>query len=303
MKKEAYFTNEEAAVGGSGIQSTSHAPRAPLAPYKTRRIIGRVFFVILFALTVALIISATPLFSISDIEVNGNSYYSSGAIISKSGLSIGQNGFSALIGGNVFKALALRCSPAEQSIASACPYIKTIQARYVLPRTIRIDLEERNAAFVVPYFGSGLLIDGEGVVVDIVRDYRQSELPLAQGLPIERYDIGKALATGAEMGVGAVLSVINTIKQAGRDSDEIKAWDVNAIDVGDLRNITVSVNNSIDINFGDGTELYYRVNAAEEIMEHGIEEGETGLIIFSNGARPVFVPAPNKTSGGVLWEN
>ena len=288
--------SRNAASDASGAKVQSLAASAPgidsnvAQMHIKRRIIGRVLFALIIAITIALMLVSTPLFSISEIVVNGNNYYSSSAIISKSGLRIGDNGFSTLLGGNALTFIAFRCTPAEQAIISSCPYIKTIHARYELPRTILIDIEERNSSFIVPYFGSGLLIDGEGVIVDIMRDYRQSELPVAQGLPVERYDIGKSLITGDDLRVSMVLAVINAIKQADRESDDTMAWKVSEIDVSDLRSIMISMSNGIQINLGDGTEMYYRVSAAKEIMSYGIVEGEDGLIIFSNGARPVFVP-------------
>ena len=270
--------------------SRGSGPAAARASRK-RRTIGRFLIVFLIALTSVLLIGVTPLFSISDIEINGNSYYNDTLIISKSGLRIGQNGFSALIGKNIFKSISFRCATAEQAVVSACPYIKSIQARYILPRTIRIDVEERYASFVAPYFSSGLLVDGEGVVVDITRNYIETGLPVALGLSVERYLIGEPLSVDYGYGIETILSVLNAIKQADRDSDETLAWKVETIDISDYRNIILNMNNGIGVNLGDGTDLYYRVSAAKEIIAHGIEEGSRGTIIFSNGARPVFVPA------------
>jgi cell division septal protein FtsQ len=237
-----------------------------------------------------MLIGATPLFSITEIQVSGNNYYTKSQIVSKSGLQTGRNGFAALLGKNIFKVFSLRCADAEQAIASAFPYVKTVHARYSLPRTIVIEVEERSKSFIAPYFGSGLLIDGEGVVVDIIRDYGQSELPVAAGLSIKHYEIGKTLTQEDEAGIEAVIFIVNALRQADRDSDEVLAWNIEVIDVGDRDNMLLVLNNGITVNLGDGTELYYRVNAAKEIMAHGIGEGEEGAIVFSNGARPVFVP-------------
>jgi len=254
------------------------------------RIAGRIACIFLLTLTIALLIIATPHFSISEIKVSGNNYYSDSQIVAKSGLRTGQNGFTALRGNNIFKIISFRCDAAEDSVISACPYIKSINIRYILPAAIQIEVEERNKSVVIPYFGTGLLIDGEGVVVDIVRNYSQTGLPVASGLSVSRYEIGKAIAVRDELKIDAILSVVNALRQADRDSDEALAWRISEIDVSDMKNILLKINNGIDINLGDGTELYYRVSAVKEILVHGIDEGEEGVIVFSNGARPVFVP-------------
>ena len=253
---------------------------------------GRIFLICLLTVTTVLILCATPLFSVTDIEVNGNSYYSKNLIINKSGLFIGQNGFSTLLGRNPVKMMSLRCSGAELEVTAACPYVKTIQARYIPPHTVRIDIEERSKSVIIPFYESGLLIDGEGVVVDIVKDYGLSGLPVALGLGVTRYSVGKKLEADDDLGVETVLAVINALKQADRDGgDEALAWIVTSIDVSDPRSIILGLNNGIKVNLGDGTDLYYRVNATKEIITHGIDGGEKGVISFINGARPVFAPA------------
>lgn len=269
----------------------SGAPDA--RPHRALRLAGRALCVLLLILAVLVLIASTSQFAISDISVSGNNYYSKNQIVSKSGLAVGQNGFMALRGDNIFKVLAFRCPAAEQAVAEACPYVKAVQIRYVLPRDIQIEIEERTKSVVVPYFGSGLLIDGEGVVVDIISNYRQSELPVAQGLSVTRYEVGKTLATGDSSGIETVLMVVNALRQVDRDSDESLTWKIAVIDVNDPKNIQLGISGGINVSLGDGTELYYRVSAVKEILDYGLEDGETGEIIFSNGARPVFVPDTN----------
>ena len=242
------------------------------------------------AAAAAFAVCASPLFKITGIEVAGNSYYKKSHLIEKSGLYLGQNGFLSLSGGNAVKIIALRCGGAERAVLSACPYVRSIQARYVPPNTIRIEIEERDKSVIVPYYSSGLLIDDEGVVVDVVRDFRQSGLPVVNGMAVGNYEIGKTLRTAPEDKIESLLLVISALRQADRESGEGLSPLVEAIDVSSSKNITLSLSNGIVVNLGDGAELYYRVSAAKEILAHGIAEGETGTIKFYNGARPVFSP-------------
>ena len=257
-----------------------------------RRISAKAVFFVCFAIVAAtaLLICATPIFQISNIEINGNSYYSHIDILDKSGLRIGQNGLLALRGRNAVKILSLRCDAAERAAASACPYIKTVQVRYIPPNKVRIEIEERGKSVVVPYYNTGLLIDDEGIVVDIVRDCLQPGLPVAHGLAVASYNIGKPLQSGDGDRLVELLAVVSALRQADRESEEALLPSVASIDVGDPRNITLSLNGNLTINLGDGGELYYRVSAAKEILARGIAEGEEGSIVFYNGARPVFMP-------------
>ena len=250
--------------------------------------------IVVFALIAATILffGLSPYFAISEIEVTGNSLYSDSQIISMSGLSLGQNGFSSLKGGGILKRFSFRCAGAEEAVASACPYVRTVQIRYAMPAEIKIEITERSKSVILPYSGAGLLLDGEGVAVDIMKDYSRSGLPVAAGITVNNYEIGKPVDVdvGDDMRIEMALLVANALRQVDRDSAEALAWRITSIDVGDLRNITLNMNNGINVNLGDGTELYYRVSAVKEILEHGIGEGEEGVIIFSNNARPVFVP-------------
>ena len=287
--------NGTAASGTTAVGTTASntgADSAAASGVKRRRrgLTGRIALVVLLVLTICLIIGATPHFSISKIEVSGNQYYNKAHLITKSGLQIGQNGFTTLGGDNIMKILSFRCSSAEKAVASACPYVKSIQVKYVLPDIVRIEIEERSKSVVIPYFESGLLIDGEGVVVDIVRNYRESELPVVLGLPVANYEIGVSIPAGESAGVETLLSIVNALRQVDRDSSEALSWEIATIDIRDQKNIMLGINGGIDVNLGDGTDVYYRVSAVKEILSHGIKTGEKGVIIFSNGARPVFVP-------------
>jgi cell division septal protein FtsQ len=251
---------------------------------------SKIILIVSLALFVAIIICATPIFSISGINVEGNRYYEADHIIAKSGLRSGQNGFTALKGGNIFKILSFRCDAAEKAVTASCPYIKTIQVRYLIPDIIRIEIEERSKSVVVPYFDSGLLIDGEGVVVDIIKNYRQSGLPAVIGLTVVSCETGKKIIVSDSGKIETALSVINALRQVDRDGEDAPAWKIATISVGDPENVTLGLPGGISVNLGDGTDLYYRVSFAREIIENGMRGDEKGDIVFTNGARPVFMP-------------
>jgi cell division septal protein FtsQ len=244
-------------------------------------------FVITFTLIAA---SWLPLFSISLIEVTGNSYYSAEQIISNSGIYTGQNGFSAIVGDNIAKALTLRASAAERGIAESCPYVKSVTVKYELPNRIAISVEERNKSVVAPYFDSGLLIDEEGYVVDIVKNAGDSGLPVVKGFSFDRYELGKKLAVENEAAEDIVLAVINALRQADREGGNMLAWEVKSIDVTDMKNVRLFLKSGLIANLGDGDDIYYRVSTLKEIVFNGLEPGAGGLVDFSNGARPIYAP-------------
>jgi len=255
-----------------------------------RRIIVTALLSVFVAVTVTVVTCLSPLFAVYDFRVEGNQFYDTDQIIINSGLRARQNGFLALKGGNILRIVALRCSAAEDAIAAACPYIKNVQARYVPPDAIHIKIAERSKSFVIPYQGSGLLIDGEGVVVDITGDYIRAGLPVTTGISVSGYEIGGPADVDDSLKMENALLVINALKQVDRESEEPLSGRVDGIDVSDPRDVILRISGGIDVRLGDGTDLYYRVSAVKEIITHGISEGETGVIVFTNGARPVFKP-------------
>jgi cell division septal protein FtsQ len=279
--------NPRRAGGGTGARAARSGKFAVAA---------KALLISLVILLTLLLISLSPMFSVAAIEVSGNQYYSDDQIIGKSGILLGQNGFSTLLGGGPAKALAFRSASAERGIADACPYVKAVRVQYELPRLIRISVEERNKSVVAPYFGSGLLIDEEGDVVDIVKNVGDTDLPVVEGLRIETYELGEKIGVKSEACMDAVLALVSALRQADRGSGDVLAWEIRLIDVSDLKNIRLAMKSGLAANFGDGEDIYYRVSALKEIVFNGLEPGASGLVDFSGGARPVY--SPNAAGAG-----
>ena len=257
---------------------------------KKRVFILKTIVILVIVLFAMILLSASPLFSLAEIEVSGNMLYKEELIVDKSGLEYGQNCFSALLDKNILKALSLRSSSAERNISSSCPYIKNVEVQYHLPDKISIRVEERSKSVVVPYFESGILIDEEGYVVDIIKNFKQTELPVVTGFSFEKYDLGKKLAVKDEDSIELVLTIINALRQADRDSAQKLTYEIKSIDVTDVKSVKLLLKSGLAVNIGDGTDIYYRVSAAKEILFNGLEEGVKGIIDFSNNAKPVFIP-------------
>jgi hypothetical protein len=260
--------------------------------------LGRVFLILLIILLSLVVISSSPIFSISEIDVFGINYYNENQIIDKSGLIIGQNGFLALKGESVFSILSLRCGDAEKSIVEACPYVKKVNAKYSLPGRIIIEIEERSKSVVVPYQDLGLLVDEEGFVVDIIKNYQDSGLPIVRGIAFDSYSLGNKLAVENDRCLDTVITLISALRQADRDSADKLSYVVSSIDISDLKNIKFFIGDVFVVNLGDGSEIYYRVSTLKEIYYTGLTNGERGLIDFSLSAKAVFIPEPVITSEG-----
>lgn len=108
-------------------------------------------------------------FTVREIDVEGNAYYTASQVFALSGLRTGENLFTT------------KTSDAKKALL-ADPYIKLATIKKVPRGTIRIIIEERSEYAAVPYGDKYILIDETGMVLRI--GDQQPALPLLEGMSI-----------------------------------------------------------------------------------------------------------------------
>ncbi|MCL2163138.1 MAG: FtsQ-type POTRA domain-containing protein [Oscillospiraceae bacterium] len=289
-------TEEKTANNSTGEQTEEKSPKSASRDkqrikVKVKRVVRTLIITFIF-LFLLVALAYSPLFSISGIDITGVQYYSKRQIVENSGLVIGQNGFMALSGKGVLNYFSLRCTEAEESIVESSPYVKKVYAKYKLPDRIVIEIEERSRSVIIPYQDLGLLVDEEGYVIDIIRDYQDFGLPVVKGVEFDGYSLGKRLVVKNEQHLDMVITLVSALRQSDRDSDGegFLTYVVSLMDISDLKNIKLFIGNEFVVNLGDGKDIHYRISALKEIYFRGLSEGEKGLIDFTVGDRPVFIP-------------
>ena len=278
------------------------APRGTAAPAKKT---SAAFWLKAAVAIAALVLSAalfafSPVFSIACITVTGNDHYDASQILSECGVSLGENGFSALFaGGSPTRIAALRIANVEDAILEAFPYIKSARARFAPPRDVDIEVEERSKSVVVPYLGSGLLVDEEGFVVDVVKDVQSTELPVVSGLDFDQYRLGKRLDVHNTDGAEAMIAIVGALRQSDRDGEEL-SWEIQTIDVSDRKNVLIRLKSGLVVNLGSNEDIYYCISATKEIVFRGLARGAKGLVDFSRGPRPIYIPPEAGETSGSL---
>ena len=254
-------------------------------------IIGRVILITAIIFVLLVLLSGSPLFSISEIEISGVEYYNKEHIIEKSGLAIGQNGFKAIWSGSVMDLLTLKCGDAERNIVETCPYVKNVKTKYKLPDKIVIEVEERSKSVIIPYQDLGLLVDEEGFVIDVIKNYQDSGLPVIKGVSFDKYSLGQRLAVDNEQYLEMVIALISALRQSDRESEDKLTYVIDFIDISDLKSIKLFIGDEFVVYLGDGTEMYYRISALNEMYFKSSIKGERGIIDFTaGGPRPIFIP-------------
>lgn len=262
---------------------------------KNQRAIKRFVFLLKFILTTGLLVATiillalSPLFSINRIEVRGAVHYTEENLISLSGVIKGENGFRQ-VGSSPGSILTLRAGNAEKAIRKGCPYIKTVKVRYILPGSMVIDVEERNAAATVPFMGTSLLIDRDGLVLETISPDAGQKLPSIKGLRFKSYELGKKLEYENPEALEAAFNVLDEIQSVDK-SEGGKLYDkVDSVDVSDLNAMVLSLESRIRVNLGDIQDLNYKLSSTKTIFEKNIKKADKGILDFTSGENPVFTP-------------
>ncbi|HOO13167.1 MAG TPA: FtsQ-type POTRA domain-containing protein, partial [Bacillota bacterium] len=115
---------------------------------------GPVLLLLILIIAVGLMaFMRTSYFSIKDIRVQGNSFVDEQEVIRYSGISPGMN------------ILSLKLKEAAEAL-QIHPYILSAKIQRIMPDTIEITVKERDLVGYLPYLGSYLLVDSEGVPED-----------------------------------------------------------------------------------------------------------------------------------------
>jgi len=144
---------------------------------KLRRI-GLIVFILMLILSAFFIINTrTSYFNIKEIIVYGNEQISKDKIILASGINID---------GNIFD---LKINSSKKHILKH-PYIKNVKITRKYPSKIVINVNERYEKFIINLVNTFILVDEEGVILNIISDSNQNEVPILKGLKIKKVVIG-----------------------------------------------------------------------------------------------------------------
>jgi len=125
--------------------------------------------IILFALFCIIVVAVryflfSSKFSIESVELRGNSQLSDQFIM---------DNLNSVIGQNIF---LIRSSKMREDLQELSPYIRDIRVEKELPNNIILVIEERKSYMLWVNFTGAYLMDTDGLVLDIVEDFKDLEL-------------------------------------------------------------------------------------------------------------------------------
>lgn len=262
---------------------------------RNRRAIARLVFLVKFFLTTALIITTavmlalSPLFDIEKIQVRGAVHYTEESLISISGVVMGLNGFKQ-VGSSPGNMLSLRVGSAEKLIKKSCPYVKDVKVKYLLRRTVVIDVDERTPEAVLPYMGTGLIVDREGFALEVLAQGEQPGLPLIEGLEFEGGTPGEKPGFKDADAFRTAFALLDGIRDVDKTEGDKLFSRVDSVNVGDPEAVVFSVDGRVRVKLSDLRDLNYKLSTARTILNRNIKKDDKGILDFTMGENPVFKP-------------
>ncbi len=193
---------------------------------------NKIYIYIAIAFFMLLIITMSPLFNITSVNVQGNINVETNEILEEIDL--------VALNKNIF----LYPTAKYEKKLKENPYFESIKIKRKLPHQIDVQIEERTLNFYVLYSNNTYLyMDNEGIVLDVAQNITKS-CPIIKGLDFETFTLGEKLVVSNPDAFESAITISSTIKRYGEFDVPI------VVDVTDTSNINIVINN-INVVFGD----------------------------------------------------
>ncbi len=233
-------------------------------------------FVVLTGILAAVIVFS-PLFLLSDIQVNASTKYTCDDIIRESGLEKGDNALR-FIGGNLKQLFRFRMGKVETRVENL-PWVKSAEIRYQFPGTVHITVAERTAIAWVRYMEAYLLIDEQGYVLE-VSSALDDHYPEIRGVQLSKYTRGKKIETEKPEKLEWLVKLLKTLELVDDDPyhslGEVLDW----VDFLQEKELFVSLDGRITAKIKLDDDLTYKLSYLKELYYNYIKPEEKGMIDF-----------------------
>ena len=229
-------------------------------------------FIILLAIIIGSIIfiMTTPLFYVTNVEIEGNSRITNDRINSLSKISLNVNTFQ-------YSKNAIKKYIAEE------PYINNVQVKRKLPNTIIINVEERTRDFIIYSMGSYIYINKQGYILEVtnepenlpeIKGFTTSEDKLTPGNRLSNEDLEK---------LEVVIQIMNIAQNYDLNTK------ITNIDISNKNEYTMYIaEEKKTVYLGNKTNLSNKMLYVQAILEKN--QGKEGYIYVDGDLNNSFKP-------------
>lgn len=209
----------------------------------------------------------TEFFLIKNIKVTGNNKILHKTIVAISNIEKKEN---------IFK---ISIKDSKKNIKKL-PYIKEVEIKRKLPKTIIIDVVERKEAMQIKNISSFIIIDEEGIILDNV-DEKIYGLPLLIGFEVENKSIGDNFFSDIEdINIDFI-----------REEEKLNLLsEMEEIHILDDEKANILLFNGIKVAFGSIDNVKYKLNLLKEVLKDlKKKELKCKMILMDRGENPIIV--------------
>jgi cell division protein FtsQ len=258
-----------------GLTHNKNTSRKKKRKFNKRFFLVKFIFFSILTITTLVLLGLSPLFNITDFEVNGCKHYNKKVIIDATGILTESNGFKS-VGSSLTDLFTLRYRNAEKEIINKFSYIKSATVRFTIPNIVTIDIKERKPLCFVNYFGTDVVLDYEGFALQRGKAGIKTALPLIKGLKFDNFKIGQALNIKNIENYIYAKKVISAIIDLDKKNTFKLLDEVNQINVEDLSKVAIFVDSRLNVNLGNLKDLNYKLTFFREILTHGLKKEDKG---------------------------
>lgn len=222
--------------------------------------ISSVLFAVVFIFWGVYYLLQSDLMNLKEIVVEGNTAIQDEEIIHISKLVMNKN---------VFK---FNLKEIEANIKTHS-YVKDTKVRRKLPRTITVEVKEREEYAIIPYMGSYIYIDDENVVLKASESYIANDHILITGVEFKSFKTGEKIDANNSKALKNALDILAAARMTS-------IFDmISEINISDEKNIRLITLDGGDIWLGEGKEPAYLTVALDEILVNLYTQNVKNVII------------------------
>jgi cell division protein FtsQ len=233
---------------------------------------GPVLLLLILIIAVGLMaFMRTSYFSIKDIRVQGNSFVDKQEIMRYSGISPGMN------------ILTVKLKEAEEAIKTH-PYILDTQVQRIMPDTIEITVKERDLVGYIPYLGSYLLVDSEGMVISATARVPVEGLPVYKGIKVQDFQANEILDIDNIQIFDKIIYISKCI------ANNLAGYAPIEVNIENPEDIIIRLGDRFALRVGDTEDLDYKLEYSNTILEKLYSQEVGGEIDVTHGGNAFFRP-------------
>jgi len=178
--------------------------------------VGTIVFAAIVAV-VFIMIFALPQFYISNINITGMRVITKEQIIALGNVKTGNHIFLG-VNGNIKDFFQLRHRALEKVLLANLPYLKNIQIKSIFPSVLQLELEERVEVAYIAISDGCVVIDSEGIVLEVLGKSDLRGIPIIEGISANQVQLGKKASVDLPGAMTQAVVLLNDVINADKDS-------------------------------------------------------------------------------------